>query len=313
MASGQRRGAAVRVERWRQSWGRRAVLGIPYVWLLVFFLVPLLIVAKISISEIRVGVPPYEPLLDFADGAFVGIRATFNNFVLLFEDDLYVSAYFQSLTIAGLSTLMCLAVGYPMALAIARAEPTRRPPLLLLVILPFWTSFLIRVYAWMGILKDEGLLNGFLMWTGIISEPLVIMNTSAAVYVGIVYSYLPFMVLPLYATLEKLDPALLEAAADLGARPFRAFLSVTLPLSVPGIVAGSLLVFVPAVGEYVIPDLLGGGDTQMLGKALWDMFALNRDWPSAAALAVAMLAALALPIALFQRWQSKLDHPEGVE
>ena len=303
----------MRVGSWRQSWGRRAVLGVPFVWLLVFFLVPLLIVAKISISEIRVGVPPYEPLLEFADGAFVAFRATFNNFVLLFEDSLYVGAYFQSLTIAGLSTLLCLLIGYPMALAIARAAPNRRPPLLLLVILPFWTSFLIRVYAWMGILKDEGLLNGALMWLGVISEPLVILNTDAAVYIGIVYSYLPFMVLPLYATLEKLDPTLLEAAADLGARPIRAFWSVTLPLSVPGIVAGSLLVFVPAVGEYVIPDLLGGGDTQMLGKALWDMFALNRDWPSAAALAVAMLAALAVPIALFQHWQAKLDNPEGQE
>ncbi|NFV80506.1 ABC transporter permease subunit [Magnetospirillum aberrantis] len=303
----------MRVGSWRQVWGRRAVLGIPYVWLLLFFLVPLLIVAKISISEIRVGVPPYEPLLEFADGAFIGVRATVTNFVLLFEDDLYVSAYFQSLTIAGVSTLLCLLIGYPMALAIARARPERRPPLLLLVILPFWTSFLIRVYAWMGILKDEGLLNGVLMWLGVISEPLVILNTDTAVYIGIVYSYLPFMVLPLYATLEKLDPSLLEAAADLGARPIRAFWSVTLPLSVPGIVAGSLLVFVPAVGEYVIPDLLGGGDTQMLGKALWDMFALNRDWPSAAALAVAMLAALALPIALFQKWQSKLDNPEGQE
>ena len=300
----------MRVERWRQSWGRRAVLGVPFVWLLVFFLVPLLIVAKISISEIRVGVPPYEPLLEFADGAFVGLRATINNFQLLFEDSLYVGAYFQSLTIAALSTLMCLLIGYPMALAIARAAPNRRPPLLLLVILPFWTSFLIRVYAWMGILKEEGLLNGLLMWLGVISEPLVILNTTAAVYVGIVYSYLPFMVLPLYATLEKLDPSLLEAAADLGARPIRAFWSVTLPLSLPGIVSGSLLVFVPAVGEYVIPDLLGGGDTQMLGKALWDMFALNRDWPSAAALAVAMLAALAVPIALFQHWQAKLDQAQ---
>ena len=313
MASGQRGGVAVKVEHRRQAWGRRAVLGIPYVWLVVFFLVPLLIVAKISISEIRVGVPPYEPLFEFADGAFVGVRATFNNFVLLFEDSLYVGAYFQSLTIAGVSTLLCLLVGYPMALAIARARPSRRPPLLLLVILPFWTSFLIRVYAWMGILKDEGLLNGLLMWLGVISEPLVILNTTTAVYIGIVYSYLPFMVLPLYATLEKLDPSLLEAAADLGARPIRAFLSVTLPLSLPGIVAGSLLVFVPAVGEYVIPDLLGGGDTQMLGKALWDMFALNRDWPSAAALAVAMLAALAVPIAVFQKWQSKLDGAEDRE
>ena len=295
----------------RGIWGRRLVLGIPFAWLVVFFLVPLLIVAKISISEIRTGVPPYEPLFEFVDGAFAGLRATFSNFTLLFEDDLYVAAYFQSLTIAGISTLLCLLIGYPMALGIARAPESRRGPLLLLVILPFWTSFLIRVYAWMGILKDEGLLNGFLQWLGLIDQPLIILNTTTAVYIGIVYSYLPFMVLPLYATLEKLDPSLLEAAADLGARPFRAFLSVTLPLSLPGIVAGSLLVFVPAVGEYVIPQMLGGGDTQMLGKALWDMFALNRDWPSAAALAVAMLAALAVPIALFQRWQAKLDNPEG--
>ncbi|MBC7951346.1 MAG: ABC transporter permease subunit [Rhodospirillaceae bacterium] len=286
------------------------VLGIPYVWLVAFFLVPLLIVGKISISEIAQAVPPYEPLLEFAEGALVGVHATFTNFTLLFEDDLYVTAYFQSLTIAGISTIFCLLIGYPMALAIARAREDRRGPLLLLVILPFWTSFLIRVYAWMGILKDEGLLNGVLLWLGVISEPLVILNTDTAVYIGIIYSYLPFMVLPLYATLEKLDPALLEAAADLGAKPLRAFWSVTLPLSVPGIVAGSLLVFVPAVGEYVIPDLLGGGDTQMLGKALWDMFALNRDWPSAAALAVAMLAALAVPIALFQKWQSRLEQRE---
>lgn len=300
----------MRVGGWQRVWGRRLVLGIPYAWLLAFFLVPLLIVAKISISEIRQAVPPYEPLLEFAEGTLVAVHATFTNFTLLFEDDLYVGAYFQSLTIAGISTIFCLLIGYPMALAIARAREDRRGPLLLLIILPFWTSFLIRVYAWMGILKDEGLLNGLLMWLGVISEPLLILNTDTAVYIGIIYSYLPFMVLPLYATLEKLDPALLEAAADLGAKPVRAFVSVTLPLSVPGIIAGSLLVFVPAVGEYVIPDLLGGGDTQMLGKALWDMFAFNRDWPSAAALAVAMLAALAVPIALFQKWQSKLEQAE---
>jgi len=303
----------VRVGGWQRVWGRRAVLGIPYAWLIAFFLIPLLIVAKISVSEIAQAVPPYEPLFEFVDGIQFKVHATLQNFVLLFEDDLYVSAYFQSLTIAGVSTLLCLLIGYPMALGIARAPESQRGPLLLLVILPFWTSFLIRVYAWMGILKDEGLLNGLLMALGLIEDPLVILNTDVAVYIGIVYSYLPFMVLPLYATLEKLDPSLLEAAADLGAKPIRAFWSVTLPLSIPGIVAGSLLVFVPAVGEYVIPDLLGGGDTQMLGKALWDMFALNRDWPSAAALAVAMLAALAVPIAFFQKWQNKLEHPEGEE
>jgi putrescine transport system permease protein len=303
----------VRVASWKLVWGRRAVLGIPYAWLIAFFLIPLLIVAKISVSEIAQAVPPYEALFEFVDGQHVKVHATLQNFILLFEDDLYVSAYFQSLTIAGVSTLLCLLIGYPMALGIARAPESQRGPLLLLVILPFWTSFLIRVYAWMGILKDEGLLNGLLMWLGIIDDPLVILNTDIAVYIGIVYSYLPFMVLPLYATLEKLDPALLEAAADLGAKPIKTFWAVTLPLSVPGIVAGSLLVFVPAVGEYVIPDLLGGGDTQMLGKALWDMFALNRDWPSAAALAVAMLAALAVPIAVFQKWQSRLERPEGEE
>ncbi|MGE4280092.1 MAG: ABC transporter permease, partial [Magnetospirillum sp.] len=223
----------------------------------------------------------------------------------------YVDAYIQSLTIAGISTLLCLLIGYPMALGIARAPEKSRGPLLLLVIVPFWTSFLIRVYAWMTILRDEGVLNHALMGLGLIDEPLVILNTDWAVYIGIVYSYLPFMVLPLYATLEKLDTTLLEAAADLGARPIRAFVSVTLPLSVPGIVAGSLLVFVPAVGEYVIPNLLGGGDTQMLGKALWDVFAQTRDWPSAAALAVAMLVALVIPIALFQRIQTRME--EGGE
>ncbi|CAA7616854.1 ABC transporter permease subunit [Magnetospirillum sp. UT-4] len=300
----------MRVGGWRGGVGRALVLAVPYAWLVLFFLVPLLIVGKISLSEMRAGVPPYEPILDFADGALVGVRATLENFALLFEDDLYVGAYFQSVGIALVSTLLCLLIGYPMALGIARARPDRRGPLLLLIILPFWTSFLIRVYAWMGILKDEGLLNGALLWAGVISEPLVILNTDAAVYIGIVYSYLPFMVLPLYATLEKLDPSLLEAAADLGARPWRAFLSVTLPLSLPGVVAGSMLVFVPAVGEYVIPDLLGGGDTQMLGKALWDVFAFSRDWPTAAALAVSMLAALALPIAVFNRLQARLEPEE---
>ncbi|MEW5728170.1 MAG: ABC transporter permease subunit [Pseudomonadota bacterium] len=292
----------MRVGTWRRDWGRRAVLAVPYAWLVLFFLLPFLIVAKISLSESRVGIPPYEPVVQ-EDGLHVSAQG----YELLFVDDLYVGAYLNSLTIAGAATLLCLLIGYPMALAIARARPDRRGPLLMLVILPFWTSFLIRVYAWIGILKDEGLLNHMLMAVGLIAEPLVILNTDAAVYVGIVYSYLPFMVLPLYATLEKLDPSLLEAAADLGARPWRAFLSVTLPLSVPGIVAGSLLVFIPAVGEYVIPGLLGGGDTNMLGTALWDVFSLTRDWPGAAALAVAMLAALVVPIAVFQRLQSRLE------
>ena len=294
----------------RRQVGRRLVLAVPYLWLLIFFLAPLLIVGKISLSQMRIGIPPYEPLIDWTASGWNWLRVTLDNYVLLFQDDLYVDAYIQSLTIAGLSTLACLAIGYPMALGIARAPEKARNPLLLLIIVPFWTSFLIRVYAWMTILRDEGVLNHALMGLGLINEPLIILNTDWAVYIGIIYSYLPFMVLPLYATLEKLDPSLLEAAADLGAKPIRAFLSVTLPLSAPGIVAGSLLVFVPAVGEYVIPNLLGGGDTQMLGKALWDVFAQTRDWPSASALAVAMLLALVIPIALFQRLQTRMEEEE---
>ena len=301
----------MRVAGPRRDWGRRLVVALPFLWLAVFFLVPLLIVGKISLSESRSAIPPYEPLFEVADGALVAVHASLENFRLLFQDDLYLGAYAQSLTIAGISTLLCLLIGYPMALGIARADIRHRGLLLVLVILPFWTSFLIRVYAWMGILNQEGLLNGFLLWLGVIDQPLVILNTDLAVYVGIVYSYLPFMVLPLYANLEKLDPSLLEAASDLGARPWRAFLSVTLPLSAPGIVAGSMLVFVPAVGEYVIPDLLGGGDTLMMGKALWDVFAQNRDWPGAAALAVAMLAGLAVPMALFHRLQGRLGGEGG--
>lgn len=292
------------------GWGKRAVLAAPYGWLSLFFLVPLVIVGFISLAEPRVGVPPYEPIFDWSGGWPPALHASFDNFRLLFSDDLYVSAFFTSLKIAGISTLLCLLIGYPMALAIARAAPERRGVLLMLVILPFWTSFLIRVYAWMGILKEEGLLNMVLQGLGLIDDPLVILNTDLAVYIGIVYSYLPFMILPLIGVLERQDPALLEAAADLGARPWKAFLAVTLPLSIPGIVAGSLLVFVPAVGEYVIPDLLGGGDTNMLGKALWDVFSLNRDWPTASALAASMLAALVLPLALVQRLQRRLEVPE---
>jgi len=289
------------------SWGRRLVLALPFGWMSVFFLVPLLIVAAISLAEPRIGIPPYEPLWDWSGGGLPAFQGSLANFALLFSDDLYVSAFFQSVKIAGISTACCLLIGYPMALAIARAPASRRGPLLMLVILPFWTSFLIRVYAWMGILKDEGLLNLALQWLGVIEQPLVILNTDLAVYIGIVYSYLPYMILPLVGVLERQDPALLEAAADLGARPLKAFLAVTLPLSLPGIVAGSLLVFIPAVGEYVIPDLLGGGDTNMLGKALWDIFALNRDWPTASALAVALLAALVLPLALVQRLQRRME------
>jgi putrescine transport system permease protein len=288
-----------------RRWGRALVALPPYAWLVVFFLVPFLIVLKISLAELQMGIPPYTPLISWADDSVLQLRLSLGNYGRLLTDDLYVLAYLNSLKIAAISTAGCLLIGYPMAYAIARAPKVRRNLLLMLVVLPFWTSFLIRVYAWMGILKNEGLLNGFLLWTGVISQPLQILNTDLAVYIGIIYSYLPFMVLPLYATLEKMDLSLLEAAADLGCRPFRAFLSVTLPLSIPGIVAGSMLVFIPAVGEFVIPDLLGGPDTLMIGKVLWSEFFDNRDWPAAAAVAVAMLALLVAPIMVFQHSRNK--------
>jgi putrescine transport system permease protein len=293
---------------WRalaHRWGRALVGLPPYAWLLLFFLIPFLIVLKISFSETQAAIPPYLPLVDWAEDAVLQIRLNLGNYRYLFSDALYVDAYLNSLKIAGVSTLCCLLIGYPMAYAIARAPRVARNPLLMLVVLPFWTSFLIRVYAWMGILKNEGLLNAFLQWTGLIDQPLQMLETDFAVYVGIVYSYLPFMVLPLYATLEKMDLSLLEAAADLGCRPFRAFLSVTLPLSIPGMIAGSMLVFIPAVGEFVIPDLLGGPDTLMIGKVLWSEFFDNRDWPVASAVAVAMLVLLVAPIMIFQHYQNK--------
>jgi putrescine transport system permease protein len=283
--------------------GGRFLTGLaPYAWLAVFFLVPFLIVLKISLSEPSMGIPPYMPLVDWAEGAFKG---TFAGYRTLLGDDLYLLAYLGSLKLAAVATLGCLALGYPAAYAIARAPKARRQALLMLVALPFWTSFLIRVYAWIGILKNEGLLNMALMGLGIISEPLQILETSTAVAIGMIYTYLPFMILPLYATLEKMDLSLLEAAADLGCRPFKAFLAVTLPLSMPGVVAGCMLVFIPAVGEFVIPDLLGGPDTLVIGKVLWAEFFDNRDWPTASAVAVAMLVLLVVPIMIFQHFEAK--------
>jgi putrescine transport system permease protein len=276
---------------------RRAVLALPYAWLALFFLLPFLIALKISLAETVIGIPPYSPLID-AQGE---LQLNFGNYRRLAGDDLYVIAYLNALKTAAVSTLFCLLLGYPLAYGILRAPARRRSLLLLLVILPFWTSFLIRVYAWIGLLSGNGLINRTLMALGVVHEPLSLINNAFAVYVGIVYSYLPFMVLPLYAQLEKLDPALLEAAADLGCRPWQAFLRVTLPLSLPGIAAGALLVFIPAVGEFVIPDLLGGPNTLMIGKVLWDEFFANRDWPMAAAVAVAMLALLLLPMGYIRR------------
>ena len=283
--------------------GRRAVMAVPFLWLLLFFLAPFLIVLKISFAEYMLAVPPYTPLVELVEEGIVQIRLSLGNYAYLIEDRLYVTAYLNSIRIAAVSTALCLVIGYPMALGIARTARPWRNVLLFLVILPFWTSFLIRVYAWIGLLKGNGLINNALLGLGVIDQPLPMINNDFAVYVGIVYSYLPFMVLPLYAALERLDGDLLEAAGDLGARPLRAFLTVTLPLSLPGIVAGSLLVFIPAVGEFVIPDLLGGADTLMMGKVLWSEFFNNRDWPVASAVAIAMLVLLVVPIMVFQKVQ----------
>lgn len=286
-----------------RSNGRRIIVAVPFLWLLLFFLAPFLIVLKISFAEFKVGIPPYTPLVEWVQGTYLHIKLSLAGYRYLIEDPLYISAYLNSLKVATVSTVIALLIGYPMAYAIARSPRDRRSVLLLLVMLPFWTSFLIRVYAWIGILRSNGLLNNFLLWTGLIDQPLEIMATDFAVYLGIVYSYLPFMILPLYAMLERMDFTLVEAAEDLGCPPWKAFLTVTLPLSVPGIIAGSMLVFIPAVGEFVIPDLLGGPDTLMIGKVLWSEFFNNRDWPAASAVAIAMLAFLVVPIVFFQRHQ----------
>ena len=284
--------------------GRRLVASVPTLWLLVLFLVPFLIVFRISFSEVRLAIPPYTPLISFHHGtAALEVHASAYSF--LFTDPLYVSSYLYSLKVAAVSTLCCLALGYPMAYAIARSAAATRSVLLMLIVLPFWTSFLLRVYAWIGLLKNNGVINNVLLYLGVIHHPLALLQTDFAVYIGIVYSYLPFMILPLYANLEKHDPALLEAAADLGARPWRAFLSITVPQSLPGIVAGSLLVFIPAVGEYVIPTLLGRTDQIMIGRVLSDEFFENRDWPVASAVAILILLLLVVPIMLFQRVQRR--------
>ena len=287
----------------------RLVIIVPYLWLLFFFLVPFVIVFKISLSQSAISMPPYTPVLDFSSGwsGFVGKlkQLSFDNYLWLTQDALYFKAYLSSVVIAGISTILTLLVGYPIAYGMARAPATIRPTLLMLVILPFWTSFLIRVYAWIGILKPEGLLNQLLLSLHVISEPLVILNTYTAIFIGIVYSYLPFMVLPLYSSLEKMDYSLIEAAKDLGCPPTSAFWKITFPLSLPGVIAGCLLVFIPAVGEFVIPDLLGGSQTLMIGKTLWTEFFSNRDWPVSSAVAVILLLILIVPIVIFQNAQAR--------
>lgn len=281
----------------RDGWRRRAVLLPPYLWLAVFFALPIAVVLAISLSKPVSGIPPYAPILDWQGPSFTGDLA---NYALLVEDSYYVDAFLGSLRIAALSTLICLGLGYPMALAIVRARPSHRPVLLLLLMVPFWTSFLIRTYAWISLLNSNGLINQALLGLGLIEQPLALLYTDFAVFIGIVYAYLPFMVLPIYAVLERQDPALLEAAEDLGATPLVAFLRVTLPLSLPGVFAGCLLVLVPALGEFVIPELLGGSDFLMIGRLLWTETFQNRDWPLAAAITIALLVVVVGPLMAIQ-------------
>ncbi|EJL53237.1 MULTISPECIES: ABC transporter permease subunit [unclassified Rhizobium] len=289
----------------------RLVIIIPYVWLLLFFLAPFFIVFRISLSTTAIAMPPYEPVFSLGDG-WAGFwekvsTFSFDNYSYLIDDPLYMKSYISSLVIAGISTFLTLLIAYPIAYGMAQAPRSIRPTLLMLVVLPFWTSFLIRVYSWIAILKPEGLFNQLLLSLHVIDSPLIILNTNVAVYIGIVYSYLPFMVLPLYSSLEKMDGTLIEAAQDLGCTPISAFWRVTFPLSLPGVLAGCMLVFIPAVGEFVIPDLLGGSQTLMIGKTLWNEFNANRDWPVSSAVATILLLILVIPIVFFQNAQAKAE------
>jgi putrescine transport system permease protein len=287
-----------------QPSGRTVVIAVPFVFLLVFFLLPFLAVVKISFAEMRLAVPPYTDLMAWA-GDKLSVVFTMANYRLVLMDDLYFAAYLSSIEVAFITTLICLLIGYPAAYLIARAPESRRNLLMMAVILPFWTSYLIRVYAWIGLLKDQGLINQVLMWAHLIDAPLRLHRTQFGLYVGMVYSYLPYMILPLYAFLVKMNRTLEEAATDLGAAPWQVFLTITLPLSMPGIIAGSLLVFIPSVGEYVIPELLGGADALMIGRVMWDDFFNNIAWPTAAAATCIMVALLLVPMAWFQRIQNR--------
>lgn len=303
------RGFKLWLAKMQMRHGRKLVIALPYVWLILLFMLPFLIVFKISFAEMARSIPPYTDLVTWADDQ-ITFALNLANYFQLTDDPLYAEAYLQSLQVAGISTICCLLIGYPLAWAVAHSKPSTRNILLLLVILPSWTSFLIRVYAWMGILKNNGVLNNVLMWLGVIDQPLVILHTNLAVYIGIVYAYLPFMVLPIYTALTRLDYSLVEASLDLGARPLKTFFSVIVPLTKGGIIAGSMLVFIPAVGEFVIPELLGGPDSIMIGRVLWQEFFNNRDWPVASAVAITMLILLIVPIMWFHKYQNRTagDH-----
>jgi len=283
---------------------RQLAVGVPTVWLMVFLLVPFLLVLNISFADLQFGIPPYTPLATLEDET-LQLSVHLRGYILLFTDNLYLATYLNSVKMALVTTVCCALIGYPMAYQIARSRPAIRNLLLLGVILPFWTSLLLRVYAWVGILRSDGLLNGVLMGLGLIDAPLEIYRTDLAVYIGLVYAYLPFFILPLYANLVKLDHRLLEAAYDLGARPWRAFLQITLPLSMPGVIAGAMLVFIPSVGEYVIPEMLGGADTLMMGRVMWTEFFNNADWPMAAAVTCVMVLLLLVPLSIFQYNQAR--------
>jgi putrescine transport system permease protein len=284
--------------------GRRFVIAVPFAWLAMAFLVPFLIVLRMSFTEMDAAASPFGNLVTYADG-FVSFRLKVSNYLFLVQDELYVLTYLSSLKYAAITTALCLLIGYPFAYFMARAKATIRPTLMMLVMLPFWTSFLLRIYAWKGILANHGIVNNVLMSAGVISEPLHMMNTSFSLVIGMVYAYLPFMILPLYANLVKLDLRFLEAAADLGATPLQAFWRITVPLSKSGIIAGSMLVFIPAVGEYVIPELLGGPGTLMIGKVLWDEFFTNNDWPLASAVTVVVILLILVPMAIFNKYKAE--------
>jgi putrescine transport system permease protein len=293
----------------KRSWGTRIVVLVPYLWLLLFFLAPFIIVLKISLSQAALAQPPYLPVLDLAAGwaelkEFAG-QLSADSFKLLASDAIYFLSYVKSLEVAAVSTIILVVIGYPIAYGITRVPRAWQPLLVMTVILPFWTSFLIRVYAWINILQRDGLLNEVLLRLHVIDAPVAWLSSDTAIYIGVVYSYLPFMVLPLYATLEKMDETLLEAAADLGCPRWKSFWLVTFPLSLPGLAAGTLLCFIPIVGEFVIPDLLGGSETLMIGQTLWTEFFSNRDWPVASAIAIALLMLLLVPILFYERLQQR--------
>lgn len=289
--------------------GRSLIIAAPFAWLFIFLFLPFLLVFKISLADLQFGVPPYTPLVEFKDET-LNLALHLRGYLLLFSDNLYLATYISSVKMAAITTVVCMIIGYPMAYYIARANPVIRNYLLLAVILPFWTSLLLRVYAWVGILRNDGILNTVLMWAGITDAPLEIYRTDLAVYIGLVYAYLPFFILPLYASLVKLDMRLLEAAYDLGARPITAFIKITLPLSMPGVISGAMLVFIPTVGEYVVPEMLGGANTLMMGRVMWNEFFNNADWPMAAAVTCVMVLLLIIPLIFFQYSQVKHLHAE---